>query len=421
MAVIQSAYTGTVGTVLQPSGDTSGVTDANNINNALAKLNTGIGGIGGMVTCNPSGKWNIACGTIVNSKASNVTLNMPGCYVNCVGSGDAIRLFDNSTYNSRNLSGGGIIGWPIFDGTNTTGNASAVHIGDIVQLKLYGMSQNFTAGTTSKGLWADNQIDFTERLTGQWFSENCTTNIQFDNSTGTGVSASATGSFDRMIFDTFISQNGTGDGVVFANGATTLDHRLGIYGNFNTAASAHAVLKFTGSNAGGSSGMSNGILWNGTECDDAVQTPPNTIKFNAGSNFLTNVQGFLDYSAASPFTTVGASPPFKYFGPAYGDANMAPLQNLLTQSLTVAGANAGTIFSQWFGVVRWTNAGTGLTGVILQAGGFDSQQITVRNIGAGSLTFAAAGTSNVAGGTGVVIAANSSRVFSWDATGSLWY
>lgn len=405
-------------TVLDPSGDTSGVTDANTINNALAALPAGLGGV---VTLAPSAKWYIKCGVISINPASNITINALGCFIAAVGAGDMIRMYDSSTYNARTLSGGGIIGWPIIDGTLTTGNACALHIGDIVQLKLYLMAQNFTAGTTSKGVWCDNQYYWTERITGQVFALSCTTNLMFDNSTGTSVGLNATGSFDRMVLDTFISQNGVGDGVVFNDGATTLDHRLGIYGNFNTAAAAHAVLKFTGNNAGGSSGMSNGILWNGTECDDTTATPPNTMKFASGSNFLTNVEGFLNYSAASPFTSVGASPPIKYVGPAYGDTNVNPLLDLLTPSLTVAGANSGTIFTQWFGVVRWTNAGTGLTGVVQQAGGFDSQPLVVRNIGAGSLTYAAAGTSNVAGGTGVVIAGNTSRSFSWDATAGLWY
>lgn len=61
------------------------------------------------------------------------------------------------------------------------------------------------------------------------------------------------------------------------------------------------------------------------------------------------------------------------------------------------------------------------TGVILQAGLTDGQQVTVVNTSANPITFAAAGTSNVADGAGDTIAALRAATFRWLAATSLWY
>lgn len=83
--------------------------------------------------------------------------------------------------------------------------------------------------------------------------------------------------------------------------------------------------------------------------------------------------------------------------------------------------NGGTITTAGVGVARITPSANE-TGGILQAGTRDTQQLTVVNKSASfSFTFAASGTSHVAGGTGVTVAANSSRLFFWDAAASLWY
>lgn len=67
-----------------------------------------------------------------------------------------------------------------------------------------------------------------------------------------------------------------------------------------------------------------------------------------------------------------------------------------------------------------TSAGAA-TGVILAAGTFDGQELQLLNTSANSLTFAAAGTSNVSNGTSAVIAANSAMLLVWDATSARWY
>lgn len=67
--------------------------------------------------------------------------------------------------------------------------------------------------------------------------------------------------------------------------------------------------------------------------------------------------------------------------------------------------------------------GGAVTGIILQPGISNGQLVTVVNeaIAANTLTFAAAGTSNVSDGTGSVIAGVTGRSFIWDAAVSLWF
>jgi hypothetical protein len=77
--------------------------------------------------------------------------------------------------------------------------------------------------------------------------------------------------------------------------------------------------------------------------------------------------------------------------------------------------------TQWLPVLRAISGSGSYTGLILAAGGYPSQQVTVMNEGTGSLTFADAATSHVADGTDDVIAANMARTFIWNSAASLWY
>lgn len=89
------------------------------------------------------------------------------------------------------------------------------------------------------------------------------------------------------------------------------------------------------------------------------------------------------------------------------------------QSIT---SNGQTISTQGLAYIRVTCSGS-FTGLILQASTDVRQEITVINEGSGSLTFAAAATSNVADGTSDVITTLTARKFVWD-TGSgvnKWY
>jgi len=83
-------------------------------------------------------------------------------------------------------------------------------------------------------------------------------------------------------------------------------------------------------------------------------------------------------------------------------------------------ASAGTISTGLASVSRVAPAGA-VTGIILQAGTSPGQCCIVLNESAFSITFAAAGTSNVADGVSDVIAAISARSFIWDSVTALWY
>jgi hypothetical protein len=91
------------------------------------------------------------------------------------------------------------------------------------------------------------------------------------------------------------------------------------------------------------------------------------------------------------------------------------------QSATApATATNGTITTSGVGVARVAPAGN-ITGVILQAGTLAGQEVVVVNESAFTVTFATAGTSNVADGVSAVIAANRAMFFVWDSSTSKWY
>jgi hypothetical protein len=85
-------------------------------------------------------------------------------------------------------------------------------------------------------------------------------------------------------------------------------------------------------------------------------------------------------------------------------------------------ASSGTISfaSPGQSVVPCSAAGN-CTGLILAPATLGGQSIWVINESAFTMAFAASGTSNVADGTGDVIAATTARQFIWDANTSLWY
>jgi len=84
--------------------------------------------------------------------------------------------------------------------------------------------------------------------------------------------------------------------------------------------------------------------------------------------------------------------------------------------------NGGTITTAGVGVAK-VNPAAAETGVILQAGTLDGQEVTVINeaVAANSITFAAAATSNVADGASDVVAGLKSRTYVWEAGTARWY
>lgn len=337
---------GNLSIALRPSGDTSGVADAAAINAAIAALNAFDGGV--VKLASGIADWNIECGQV--SGATGTYIDAAGCWINARGAGDVFRFVDTSSYSGRDYRGAGIIGRPVIDGTHTTGNSSGVHAGDILGLMTDVQVQNFTAGTTSKGVWFDNQNYWTEQLKGRIFAQNCTQHVVFDVSGTPAVTA--TGSFDRGDVEIYVEQVGTGnDGVVFQNGTYIIDGRLVIRGNFNGAASAPstAVLRLTGV-AGGSrpdngqySRLVSCQLDIGTECDTTVGNTngPFTIVAGASGNQISACYGLLDFSAAGNFFQVSnlTASNFSYQGRIAGDANLAAIPWAFTRTVSLSGGS----------------------------------------------------------------------------------
>lgn len=73
------------------------------------------------------------------------------------------------------------------------------------------------------------------------------------------------------------------------------------------------------------------------------------------------------------------------------------------------------------GINKVVDNGGAVTGIIMTAGLYDGQIVNVINAAAASVTFATAGTSNVADGTSAVIAANRAVTLIYDSGTSLWY
>jgi hypothetical protein len=100
-----------------------------------------------------------------------------------------------------------------------------------------------------------------------------------------------------------------------------------------------------------------------------------------------------------------------------GSGTLAVNQNVGTAPTL---ATSGTITTAGLVESRVTTAGA-VTGVILQPGTISGQICFAVNTSANTITFAAAGTSNVANGVTSVIAANSKIIFVWDSVTALWY
>lgn len=362
------------------------------------------------------------------------------------GTGDCLRLYDPSNYYSRTKHGAGISGITL-DGANATSNAAGFHIGDIFQLRFDVAVQNWTSGTTSKGAWLDNQYWWAEQAEGTIYASNCRSHVVFDNSTGISTGANATGSFDRMNLNVYINGGpfngdpfgfGSGDGVVFQNGATTADFALLLGGNFYSSTTQYAVLRITGSNGSNSSFIENGVVNFGAELNDVINTAPYTIAFGSSSNTMSGVTGFMDFSGSEPFTVSNKSSSpnnFSMIGVIYGDSVLASSLNYYDgvpnffpsgigigsyAAATSVTANGQSITTTTTPYVPLTCSAS-FTGLILSAGFWDGQLLALTNQGTGTLTFAASGTSNVADGTADVLPPGVTGFYIYDAEDSLWY
>jgi hypothetical protein len=132
---------------------------------------------------------------------------------------------------------------------------------------------------------------------------------------------------------------------------------------------------------------------------------------SASSTFLINGRNLTADG------TLGKSGGFIFQGAAIRSGTFAGLKSSGITSLS----SGNTINTLGMNMVRVSQASGAVTGIILQQGSFDAQQVVVVNEGSNSVTFDVSGTSHVASGTAAVIAANTSRLFVYDSTTGLWY
>lgn len=107
----------------------------------------------------------------------------------------------------------------------------------------------------------------------------------------------------------------------------------------------------------------------------------------------------------------------------YG-TGIQPVLNFIEQTGTGNGDTLETFNAgELYGVNYYDPSGAARTGAILEAGVEDGQVVYVVNVADAdeSITFAAAGTSNVSVGTTQVIEQNEAMTFIWHAGTALWY
>ena len=331
---------------LAPSGDETGATDAAAIMAAYAVLDGSPGRIG----LSPSGPWYIECGEVVIPR-SGVFIDAPGCVITAEGSGNMIRMYDPASYSSRTARGGGLTGFPV---VNITDAQCAFHGGDILQMAVEVQAVNTSETAPAAGVHLDNNYYWAEQMYGRIYVSGCP--VRFDNSAD--MSGSATGSFERAELDIFLSSGGISDGVVFANGALSIDHKIAVLGNMTYAAAdtVYAALRLTGSNGNGASHIGIGELYVGVEALSVEGgTAPQTVSFEASPFTTVTGHGFMDFSGNAAFAESDNDGNFLFYGPVLGDASLlAQLATPASHTQISSGFPAG-----WTGTVNFVPAGDG--------------------------------------------------------------
>jgi len=313
--------------VLQPSGDTSGATDAANIMAAV----TALPATGGTIWLAP-GIFYVATGTVVIDTPQVKIKGMIrwGTLIHAVGTGDCIRMY-NPSYGGNGLWGGGVEDVTI-DGSLATAPVNLLHIGDMEQMELNVAVQNATGGGCF-GVLFDNTIWWTEKLHGIVFARNCDTHAGFNVS---GVAETATDSFGYLDLTCYIYVQPGQDGVVLDNGARPYHGRLTIKGNV-AGTDANAVLRVTGQVPAGFPGAGDYSAIYGCELNMQVESSsspgPYTIYFGAAGNTVVGCRGTLDFTqgtgtfTATNLAVVANAGVFGFFGPVVGDQLLQPAGN----------------------------------------------------------------------------------------------
>jgi hypothetical protein len=190
---------------------------------------------------------------------------------------------------------------------------------------------------------------------------------------------------------------------------------------------------FDSANANYSS-INNSVLKIGIECNSTATgsppTQPGTINFGSqADNAILGCTGIIDFAGNNPFAGASnAQGSFQFDGPVYGDGFLQSSGPLGERAFKYSGggadgvlANGDEITTRFSAIIEVTTSGN-VTGIELQ--GFDPDNwrtITLMNNGTGTITFAVAGSSNVAGGATNVIQPDSTALFTWNSDLSLWF
>jgi hypothetical protein len=390
-------------TIVGPSNDATGVADSTAISAALARGSVLL--LSGTYYTNAT--ISLTSGQYLYGAGRGATI------INWISTGSCFSAHDSSTYSTRTIHGGGIIGLTI-DGTASGVSSRGIHMGDIRSWHIDVGVRNFT-NTNGIGVLFENDFFFTEWLHGRIEAENNAQNVVFNVAGGTV-------SFDRADLDIYVIQNQVPfDGLVMENGAQIVHGILTLRGNFSATAAGVAgrVIALTGGNAG----IFESQVEVGVECSGAGAVIPQTISFGAGTQ-IARCSGIMRFLGDGPPAAFAPSNPagglFEFTGPVLGDPSLGTTEYYGSFGQPNITANGQTFFTNQGSVIRITSAAA-FTGLIVQPGQFDGQVCYILNSGAFTLTMAAAGVSNVANGVACVVQPTAALCLVWNAVAALWF
>jgi hypothetical protein len=303
--------------------------DPTGVNDSTAAIQAAISAVpasGGVVYL-PAGTYKVS--STLNITASGVYLAGAGRWATTIsftGTGDCIRALDASTYTTRTVQGGGVLGLTIAASGAGSGSCG-LHAGDFLQYRIDVAITGFS-GTSNIGLHLDNANYWTEQAVVTAYINDCNEDVVFDCS---GADTSA-GSYDRGDFTFYISHTTfTGSSIIFTNGAYIVGGRLRIFGNYNSRNTTftQAVLQLTGATPGGhpssESSLSTCELDIGVESDESDTYTFQTINYGSLSNTITDCSGNVSFGAGNQFTASNIttlSSQFTFAGPVIGDTTL---------------------------------------------------------------------------------------------------
>ena len=318
--------------IVTPSGDTSGVTDTNNLTTAF-----GLYGSTSTVQLVP-GNYYVTSLSVDNSQSRLGT--GPNTIINGVSAGPTISWHGQKTAAPWGLMPAFFSGSMrdfMMNGSAAPAGAIGMDIGDGVHFELQHVAVLSYNKAGSIGINLNNSFAsfWTERSHFQAWIEDCTQCVHIT------VSGTAQWSFEFNVFD-FVCQCRTTDdgaavnqsGVLIDNGAYISKGEFRLRGNWSTSASAMSTtaLTISGSSGGFTSHIDQSMVNILCETDNGRAHNPIPIAFGTG-NYMRNCNGLLCFDdgwAASTSASSWAGPTLKFGGVIDGDTtlssnNSAPL------------------------------------------------------------------------------------------------